>query len=384
MPDNQTFIDKQLTSRKKEFQLRSLQEVSPESPTVIEIDKRKLINFSSNDYLGLAQNEQLAERCIEFTRVYGVGSTASRLVCGSYPFFAEIERKLAELKGTESSLIFNSGFQANVGLFPALTNRKSLIVADRLCHNSIVQGALLSRCKLLRYRHNDYDHLLQLLDAHSKDHSRIIIVTESVFSMDGDRCDLDEIIALAKRFDAISVVDEAHATGVLGEKGMGLACGRDIDIVMGTFGKGCGSFGAYIACSEQMKQYLVNYCSGFIYTTALPPPVLGAVSAALDLVPTMGKERAHLHDIANYLRKIMHDLGLSTGNSTTQIVPIIIGEDNKTLDLSLWLEQQGIFAVSIRPPTVESGQARIRVALSCQHTYAQIEKLIDAIKSWKR
>ncbi len=184
-----------------------------------------------------------------------------------------LEQKLASLKGTESSLILNSGFQANVGLFAALTNRKSLILADRLCHNSIIQGALLSRCKLLRYSHNDYQELRNLLERHAEGKSRIIIVSETVFSMDGDRCDVDELITIAEEYDALTIVDEAHATGVLGDKGMGLACGKDVDLVMGTFGKGCGCFGAYIACSEKIKQYLINFCSAFIYTTALPPAV---------------------------------------------------------------------------------------------------------------
>lgn len=375
------FIRAALEQRRQSYQLRTLLPVAPMGGSMVEIEGRSTINFSSNDYLGLALHPALEERAIQYAGRYGVGATASRLVCGNYSFFAALESRLATLKGTESVLIMNSGFQANVSLIPALVDRECLVLADRLCHNSIIQGILLSRARLLRFRHNDLAHLRELLTHYGQTHKRVLIVTETVFSMDGDRCDLDTLIEISKRHQALLLVDEAHATGVLGTKGMGLACDKDVDLIMGTFGKGLGSYGAYVACSGQMREYLINYCAGFIYSTALPPPVLGAIEAALELVPTMDQERAHLQELACYLRKGVQDLGLSTGESTTQIVPIILREDQAAMAMSQWFLQQGLLATAIRPPTVERGQSRIRVALTCQHSKNQIDRLLDAIKT---
>ena len=347
---------------------------------MVEIDGQAVINFSSNDYLGLARHPALTRGATEYLTRYGAGATASRLVCGNYPCFAELESRLANMKGTEAALIMNSGFQANLSLIPALVNRKSLVLADRLCHNSINQGILLSRARFLRFRHNDLDHLQELLKRHET-YSRILIVTESVFSMDGDRCDLDALIEIGRRHQALLLVDEAHATGVLGPKGMGLACGKDIDLIMGTFGKGLGSYGAYVACSAEMREYLINYCSGLIYSTALPPPVLGAIDAALALAPTMDQERIHLLGLAQYLRAGLHEMGLETCGSTTQIVPVMVGEDHAALTMSRWLQEQGMLAAAIRPPTVEQGRARLRLTLTCQHSMSQIDSLLHAIKT---
>lgn len=348
---------------------------------MVEIDGQPVINFSSNDYLGLARHPALTRGAAEYLTRYGTGATASRLVCGNYPCFTELESRLAVMKGTETALIMNSGFQANLSLIPALVNRKSLVLADRLCHNSINQGILLSRARFLRYRHNDLGHLRELLESNGPNYSRILIVTESVFSMDGDRCDLDALIEIVHHHQALLLVDEAHATGVLGPKGMGLACGKEIDLIMGTFGKGLGSYGAYVACSAEMREYLINYCSGFIYSTALPPPVIGAIDAALDLVPTMDRERIHLLGLAQYLRAGLHGLGLNTGDSTTQIVPVLVGEDHSALAMSRWLQEQGMLAAAIRPPTVERGRARLRLTLTSQHNMSQIDRLLHAIKT---
>ncbi|MBA3015038.1 MAG: 8-amino-7-oxononanoate synthase [Proteobacteria bacterium] len=347
------------------------------------VNGQTVINFSSNDYLGLARHPALVEGSARFIHAHGTGSTASRLVCGTAPTVAGIETHLASLKEKEAALIMNSGFQANVSLIPALANRKSLILADRLCHNSIIQGVLLSRARLLRFRHNDLSHLEELLGRHAHTTDRILIITESVYSMDGDRCDLDTLITISQRYGALVMVDEAHATGVLGYQGMGLACGKDIDIIMGTFGKGLGSYGAYVVCSAEIREYLINYCTGFIYSTALPPPVLGAIDAALTLVPTMDSERDYLQNLAQYLRNGLHALKLFTGDSTTQIVPMIIGNDQKAVSMSQWLLSQcAILATAIRPPTVEQGSARIRLALSCHHTKDQIDTLLRAIKTY--
>lgn len=384
MVQKNRFIQRALENRIEAGQLRSLRNVEPLPGALVKVNGKSLINFSSNDYLGLSRNLQVQERAISYIHKYGAGSTASRLICGNYPCFSALEDKLARYKGQESALLFNSGFQANVSILPALAQRNSLILADRLCHNSIVQGAVLSRAKFIRFNHNDPEHLRRILAEISLPKAGILIVTESVFSMDGDRGKLRDLMNIARQYDALLYVDEAHATGVLGPKGMGLACGGEADLVMGTFGKGCGSFGAYLACRAEVREYLINYASGLIYSTALPPAVIGAIDAAIDLLPGMDSERQYLREMSEYLRAALNKLGFDTGQSSTQIIPVYIGGEDDTLKIAAWLEEQGFLAVAIRPPTVEAGLARIRLALSALHTYEQVDKLINAFATWRR
>ncbi len=382
-PDKFEFIQKELADRKPRHHLRFLRTIIPLEGADVDFNGRRMINFSSNDYLGLSRHPLLQKRSAEFTKRYGAGSTASRLICGTYKCFDQVEQKLADLKGTQSALLLSSGFQANVSILPALTDRHSLILSDRLNHRSLVEGSLLSRCKVLRYHHNDLKHLRQLLEENQpKEYSRTLIVTESVFSVDGDRSDIDALVELAEEFHALLIVDEAHATGVLGKQGMGLTCGKKVDLTIGTFGKALGSFGAYVTCSTEMRDYFINCCVGFIYTTALPPSVVGAIDAALDLIPVMEAERHDLQTKSDFVRSSLQKMGWSTGNSTTQIIPVIVGNEKETLELSSWLEEQGILAIGIRPPTVEKGQSRIRMVLSSSHTQNQLEKLIDAFRRW--
>ncbi len=381
-----TFFHKDLENRRLKKLLRTLRTVVPLSGVTIQISGRRMVNFCSNDYLGLSKHPLLMKRSCEYIERYGVGSTASRLVCGTYDCVEHVEHKIAQLKGSETALIFNSGYQANITLLPALANQETLIISDARNHNSIIQGSLLSRCNIIQFRHNNIDHLREILETNGgiKDISRILIITESIFSMDGDQSDIDSLVELAEEFQALLIVDEAHATGVLGPQGMGLTCHKMVDFKMGTFGKGAGSFGAYIACSKEIRDYLINFCYGFIYSTALPPSVIGSIDAALELIPAMDRERQELHEKAGYFRAAMHELGFSTGNSTTQIVPIIIGKEKETLALSAWLEKNGILAMAFRTPTVEPGQARIRLSFSILHTWEHLEELIDIIKRWCR
>ena len=375
------FIEQELSRRDHQQRHRRLRNLTPVSATEVEIDGKRMVNFCSNDYLGLAKHPLLKEKAISFTEHYGTGSTASRLICGSFDCHKAIEEKLARLKGVESTLLFNSGFQANVSIIPALVDRNSLVLSDRLNHNSIIQGITLARCQKQLFDHNNLDHLESLLDASRNDgHSRRLIVTESVFSMDGDQADIDRLVQIAHRHDALLMVDEAHATGVLGEAGMGLTVGRDVDVTMGTFGKALGSFGAYVASSSLVRDYLINCCSGFIYTTALPPATLGAINAALDLVPAMDAQRLQLHENAEFLRNMLQQLGYNTGSSSTQIIPVLIGEEQDTLMLSAALEAAGYLATAIRPPTVPQGESRIRIALSAAHTREQLEGLIEVFR----
>ncbi|MCY4531982.1 MAG: 8-amino-7-oxononanoate synthase [Gammaproteobacteria bacterium] len=375
------FIDKELQRRMSIRQHRQLRSVTPVSDSLVKVDGRTMVNFCSNDYLGISKHPELQARATAFTQRYGTGSTASRLICGSLDCFESVERKLAELKQVEGILIFNSGFQANVSVIPALADTNALILSDRLNHNSIIQGIHLARCTRQLFDHNDLDHLENLLEQSKiKHYSRTIIVTESVFSMDGDQSDIDRLIYLASEYDAILYVDDAHATGVLGRKGMGLTTGKKVDVTMGTFSKALGSFGAYIACSPKIRDYLVNCCSGFVYTTALPPSTLGAIDAALDLVPAMDKSRRMLRESSQFLRNALQQSGYDTGQSSTQIIPVILGDEDSTMAMSQKLETAGFLVTPIRPPTVPEGESRIRIALSAAHTRDQIEAMVEVFR----
>jgi 8-amino-7-oxononanoate synthase len=372
-----------LADRVAENRLRRLRAVNPLSGLMVESAGRELINFSSNDYLGLSQHPLLKERAIEYLDRYGTGCGASRLVSGNLDCYGELEEKLAALKGTQAALIMNGGFQTNLTVLSALTDDKSFIALDRLSHNSLLQGTLLSGAKWSRFHHNDIDDLEYRLSAtRAQNANERWIATESVFGMDGDRCDIDGLIASAKRFKAKLFIDEAHSTGLFGKAGMGLAAGKSIDLIMGTFGKALGGFGSYVACSKTTREFLINCCSGFVYSTGLPPSVLGAIDAALDLIPTMNEQRLQLSQMSQYVRDSLRDAGFSTGKSSTQIIPIIIGDESDALSLSAHLENCGILAIAIRPPTVPAHTARIRLSLSSAHTDEQIEKLLQAVRSW--
>ena len=356
----------------------------PENAARIRRGERRLVNFSSNDYLDLAHHPELIKRSVEWTERWGAGSGASRLVTGTLDAHQAVEEKLARLKGTEAALVFNSGYQANSAVLPALLDKGMIggepkVFTDRLIHASLHYG--LAAQHQIRFRHNDLDHLDSLLSKHSGAKSRPFIITESVFSMDGDRADLAALCDLADRHDAFLYVDEAHATGVLGPKGMGLSGhvpGR-IDLVMGTFSKALGCFGAYIACSAPMRDYLVNRSAGFIYSTALPPGVMGAMDAALDLVPGMDGERTRLHAHADTLRRALEGAGISAAGSSTQIVPAVIGSADEALAASRLLEEHGILAIAIRPPTVADGTSRLRFAMTSAHSHEDIAALTALI-----
>jgi len=359
--------------------------VAPAGPGLVRRDGQTLLNFSSNDYLGLSRHPALATRAAEYAARLGTGATASRLVCGTMEAHGAIEARLATMKGQEAAMLLATGWQANAAGLGALlrfAGPGSLVFADELNHSSLVHGARLGGVKPIRFRHNDMAHLAELLAAHAGNAARRFIVTESVFSMDGDRADMGQLRALAEQHNAFLYIDEAHATGVLGAGGMGL-CAHEpgIDLVMGTFSKALGGFGAYVAGSRALIDFLQNACAGFIYTTAPPPPVLGAIDAALDLIPTMDTERAHLAAQANRVRAAFTALGIDTGASCTHIVPALVGRADAAMALATALRERGILAVAIRPPTVPEGTSRIRFALSAVHDEAAIDTLIAAMRA---
>jgi 8-amino-7-oxononanoate synthase len=350
----------------------------------IQSDKGPLLNFSSNDYLGLSHHPEVIRRAQEFAGEWGVGAGASRLVCGTLDIHRRVEEKLARGKGSEAALILASGYQANVSVLAALLDPKvlgaePLVLSDRLNHASIHDGCRLAGVRETRYQHNDLSHLEELLAAKRRPGQPCYILSESVFSMDGDRADVGKLIEMAKRFDAFLYLDEAHSTGVLGRDGFGLSADfpGQVDLAMGTFSKALGSFGAYVACSATLRDFLVNRCGGYIYSTALPPPVLGAIDAALDLLPGMESTRQELQANAANLRQAW--ASLDCGGSSTQIVPVIVGAEDAALDLARKLEDEGILGVAIRPPTVPPGTARLRFSLTAAHEPADIARLVEAL-----
>lgn len=343
-----------------------------------------LVDFSSNDYLGLSHHPAVISTARDYTGRFGAGAGASRLVSGNLVPFEEIESQLAKGKNTQAALVFVSGAQANLTLLPAILDSgmlgaEPLVYADRLNHASLIQGCMAAGVRQIRFRHNDLGHLEELLSRDAGQARPRFIVTESIFSMDGDGPDMAALSALAERFGAFLYIDEAHATGVLGANGFGLACGLKNALVMGTFSKGLGGFGAYVAGSAALREYLINRCGGIIYATALPPAVLGAMKAALDLIPAMAGQRAHLAVMAAHLRHRLNFADLNTGGSTTQIVPLILGEEIRATSLAGALEEEGYCAVAIRPPTVPVGTSRLRLAVSALHQQVDIDGLADAI-----
>ncbi|MDJ0730078.1 MAG: 8-amino-7-oxononanoate synthase [Crocosphaera sp.] len=378
------FVERELQEREKNNYLRQLNPIYPKDAITIVKNGKTLINFSSNDYLGLSKHPKIIAASQDYLNQYGTGATASRLVTGTYDIHEKLEEKIAKLCNKEAALLFNTGFQANTTIIPSLVNKKSLVLCDRLVHNSILQGILLSKAQWKRYQHNDLGHLETLLKkAVSQDYNRILIVTETVFSMEGDQSDVDTLIQLSQQYNTLLYLDDAHALGIMGEKGMGLIANKSgIDISLGTFGKALGSFGAFITTSKLMRDYLINCCPGFIYTTALPPAVIGSIDAAFDTIPSLDKERKYLLQQVDYVQNKLINLGYKVASSKSPIIPVIIGNDKKTLELSQYLEKNGIIATAIRPPTVPRNTARIRFVLSSQHQPEHINYLIHLLKQY--
>jgi 8-amino-7-oxononanoate synthase len=378
-------FEAELNSDLEELRQRNLFRAMPEATglpgRVININGYQILNFSSNNYLGLADHPEIAKAMYQAAVVHGSGSTASRLIAGNTAAHLELEDFIARWKGTEAALTFNSGYQANVGTLTAIANQSDLIISDELNHASIIDGSRLSRARVKVYRHCDMRSLEDCLKI--TDCRRKIVVTESIFSMDGDRAPLREIWALCQEHGAALMVDEAHATGVFGPQGQGMANELDIrpDIQMGTLGKAAGVSGAYIAGAKTLMSYLTNKARSLIYTTAPSPAIAGACLAALKIVSSdYGAElRNRLKSNIQEFHVLLHDAGLNT--SPGHIVPIMIGSSQKTMEVSRKLMENGVFAHGIRYPTVPEGTARLRMTLMSTHMSEDLKKAAGLLKS---
>ena len=350
------------------------------------LDGRNVLMLCSNNYLGLASHPALAEAAIAATERYGTSSGASRLISGTMESHELLEAEVARFKLTEASLVFNSGYAANTGIIAALVGRGDVIFSDRLNHASIVDGCLLSGARLVRFPHNDPVALAKQMEKH-RGTGRCLIVTDGVFSMDGDLASLSKLVALKTRYDALLMVDDAHGCGVLGAHGRGsaelLGVLPDIDIHVGTFGKALGSAGAYAAVSHELRELLVNRARSFIFSTSLPPSVPAASLAALKLVqlPEGTKLRERLQENATLFKRLLYESGFIIGNSTTQIVPIMTGEAEATMRFSQQLLEKGLFVQGIRPPTVPAGACRLRCTVMATHTSEELAWAADCIAS---
>ena len=372
----------ELESLRQQHLLRELRWAERATPRTF-LNRQPILLFCSNNYLGLADHPALIAAASRATQQYGCSASASRLISGSLELHRQLEERVAAFMGSEAALVFNSGYQANVGLIPALAGEADLIFSDQLNHASLIDGCRLARAETRVFHHADPEHLGILLEQSRNRNGKRMILTESIFSVDGDRAPLAEIVQLARRFDALVVVDEAHAVGVLGPQGRGLVeelhLEEQVDLRMGTFSKAFGSFGAFVAGREQVMQYLINRARSFIYSTALPPATVAASLAALDVVGREPERRRSLRENAKRVREGLKDQGWSLLSEASHIIPILVGEADPTMEITRELLDQGVFVQGLRPPTVPPGTCRLRATPMATHSR---EDLSEALKAF--
>jgi len=375
-------IDDFLQQRKAEGLLRTLKPADWRRNGVICFKGVELIDFSSNDYLGLADHPQLKQAAKDALDKFGTGVGASRLLSGDLKLHHRLEEATARFEGKEAALVFNSGYQANVGMISSLCSNVDAVFADRLAHASILDGVSLSGAKLFRFAHNDAGHLESLLKKGQGNFDNKLIVTESVFSMDGDRPPLKDLVDSKERYGCRLLVDEAHATGIFGPDGAGVVSEEgltaQVELIMGTFSKALGSFGGYVAASRKIIDYLINTSRSFIYSTALPASVIACNLAAIEVVKAEGFRRTALLENAAYLRSSLTDRGLEI-KGDSQIVPLMVGDAASAVEMSERLQKEGFWVMPIRPPTVPPKQARLRFSLNFGHKRTDLQRLVEHI-----
>ncbi len=377
------FAEHKLAALKQRNLLRTLAETERTGPVEVLRHGKRLVSFSCNDYLNLSQHPKIKAAAIEATKKYGAGSGASRLVTGNHPLYAVLEEKLAALKGAEAACVFGSGYLANTGIIPALTGADDMVCVDELSHACIYAGGNLSSGAVHVFRHNDAGHLGEILETHRADHPRALIVTDGVFSMDGDLAPLAALADIAGKFDAWLMTDDAHGIGVLGGgrgsyfvNGGANGGGGRVPLQMGTLSKASGAYGGYLCASTPVIDLIRTRCRTLIYSTALPPGTVAAAIAALDLI----------RDDPDYAalpvakaKGVTQEVGLAEAESP--IVPIVLGGTDRTMKAAQLLEDEGFLVLAIRPPTVADGTARLRVTFSAAHGDADIARLADLIKT---
>lgn len=353
----------------------------------IQINDRRMLNLASNDYLGLNADLQLREQFFDETPndQRWMSSTSSRLLTGNFPEYEQLEASLSQAFHDRSALLFNSGYHMNIGILPALADSKTLILADKLIHASMIDGIRLSTAKYVRYRHNDLVHLTQLLQKYHDDeaYDRIIVVTESIFSMDGDETDLADLVRIKKQFSKVMLyVDEAHAIGVRGEQGLGCAeqyaVMDEIDLLVGTFGKAIASVGGYLICHAIIRDYLINAMRPLIFSTAQPPICMAWTNFIFQKVLSLNSQRQHLQQLSTYLQQAVINQGFDCPSSS-HIIPVIIGESTKTVAKAKALQDAGFYIMPVRPPTVPQNSSRLRISLTAQIKQSELEQLVTLL-----
>jgi 8-amino-7-oxononanoate synthase len=377
------WIDDDLAERRRQGLYRTRRRIDSAQGVRIEHRGRKFLNFSSNDYLNLASDPRLAKAAARAAKRYGTGTGASPLISGHLPPLRSLERALARWEGSESALVFSSGFIANLAVLSTLADGDTVIFSDELNHASLIDGCRLSRARIVVYRHANASHLEELLRQETPAKRRLI-VSDTVFSMDGDFAPLAELRDLAKRFDCMLLLDEAHATGVLGEQGRGLYSPLTTHhsptvIKIGTLSKALGAQGGFVCGSRKLMDWLVNRARPYIFSTALAPPIAAAARRALRIVDSEPERRGHVLVLAQKLRSQLLEMGYPETNSRCQIVPVIVGEPERAVRLSRQLEEDGLLVPAIRPPSVPVGTSRLRISLTAGHTDEDVDRLVIAL-----
>ncbi len=377
-------FDDALQRLEAEHLRRRLRVVEDGPGPVVRIDGRPVVLMASNDYLGLATHPNLKLAATSAIERYGVGAGASRLISGTLPPHANLEEALARFKETEAALVFGSGYLANLGIIPALIPADGLVLADRLCHASLIDGCRLSGAEFRVYRHGDLDHLSRLLTRRTARRS-ILIVTDGVFSMDGDLAPLPELLQLAERYGARLLVDDAHGTGVMGATGRGLpehfGIHAELPFHMGTLSKALGTSGAYVVGTRSLIEYVLNTVRSFLFTTAPPPAVMAAAQAALGLIQAEPERRARLWANREWFHKALTALGFRTTDTVTPIIPVLVGNPDTATQVAARLLELGVYAPAIRPPTVPKGTSRIRTTVTSEHSPAELEAAVAAFET---
>lgn len=376
-----SFIENTLDLQKESGLYRETKEYSGTGGIFFKNGKR-ILNFSSNDYLNLSNNQLIKESAIKAIETWGTGSTASRLMCGTTDLHIQLEEKLADLMGTESALVFGSGFLTNLGLLSAVAGNGDSIIADKYNHASLIDGMRLSNASWKRYKHKDTGHLEKVLESDTESGNKFI-VTDSIFSMDGDIAPLKEIIKLGEKYGAGVIVDEAHALGIFASNGAGIIASENLQkpfAISGTLSKSFGGYGGFIAGSSKLKDFLVNKSRSFIYSTALPPSCLGSALGVISFLKGNKNYGQKLLEKVSNFHSFLKTNGLPVNSAETHILTIKIGDNEKAVQLSEKLRVHGILATAIRPPTVPEGTARLRLSVTMAHTIEDLKYCADMIK----